>query len=378
MDPAPQQNSVTREGHAEPASLRKSVRPVLLVSPRNLVEQTTFIRHLLVGLTDESIPAAMICPPGFDVESDAPSPAAVFTHPLIDLPLMNHIGIADLASQLEKFKPTVLHCLSEERAGLTRRLSRRLRLPALLMIGRLGTNLQRLAISPQWCSRLIVPAEAVGADVRRTVPHFADRVQQINVGAFVDPGAICFSDAGRLPSIVVAHPLDRVSDFEPLLRALGSLQAEGREFAAAIMGSGPAERLLRGRLAALGLSQAVTIVPILHPWRSVLAAADIFVQPQPLRACSVFLLEAMAVGTAVAACWGGVDDLVIPDQTAATFESDNETSIRDTLTRLLDDRDTARRLAATAQEHLRARHTVSEMIETTLRTYAEVQAQYRR
>jgi len=81
----------------------------------------------------------------------------------------------------------------------------------------------------------------------------------------------------------------------------------------------------------------------------------------------------MAVGTAVAACWGGVDDLIIPNQTAVTFESGNEPSIRQALKQLLDDRDYARRLATTAQEPILARYSVSAMIEATLRTYREVQ-----
>jgi glycosyltransferase involved in cell wall biosynthesis len=123
----------------------------------------------------------------------------------------------------------------------------------------------------------------------------------------------------------------------------------------------------------MGLSDIVTVVPMLNPWRSVVAAGDVFVQPQPLRAFSAFLLEAMAVGTAVAACWGGVDDLIIPNQTALTFEPGSEPSIRQTLKQLLDDRDCARRLAATAQEHVRARYSVSAMISATFRVYREAQ-----
>jgi len=84
-------------------------------------------------------------------------------------------------------------------------------------------------------------------------------------------------------------------------------------------------------------------------------------------------LEAMAVGTAVAACWGGVDDLIIPNQTAVIFEPDSEPSIRQALKQLLDDRSLARRLATTAQEHIRARYTVSAMVCATLEIYREAQ-----
>ncbi|OHB66637.1 MAG: hypothetical protein A2Y77_15965 [Planctomycetes bacterium RBG_13_62_9] len=167
-----------------------------------------------------------------------------------------------------------------------------------------------------------------------------------------------------------------MSDFESFFKAVKLLLADGYQFVVVVMGSGPAEHRLRRLLARLELSQTVTIVPVLDPWRSVLAAGDIFVQPQPLQTFSVFLLEAMSLGTAVAACRDGVDDLIIPDQTAVVFEPDNERSIRQALARLLDERDFARRLAKTAQEHVRADHSVSAMISATLKTYVDAQQRY--
>lgn len=368
-----QRNIMSEETSSEAVVLRKTLRPALIVSTRNLTEHTTFLRHLLVGMADESIPVALVCPPGFDTESVAPAPAALFTHPLFDFPLMEHLGVERLAAQLERFRPTVLHCLCESRAQLTRRLARRLDVPYMLMINSLAGRVHRLSLSFHRCARIIVPAETVRAHAVKALPRFADRIVQINMGSFVDTDAMCFSDPSRLPTIVAAHPFRRTSDFENFLKAIKSLRTDNREFMAVLMGAGPAEHSVRRLVATLGLSDIVTMVPILNPWRSVVAAGDIFVQPQPLRGFSAFLLEAMAVGTAVAACWGGVDDLIIPNQTAVTFEPGSEPSIRQALKQLLDDHSCARRLAATAQEHVRARYSVSTMISATLRAYMEAQ-----
>ena len=373
-----QQDLVGQEDYSDTAVVRRSVRPALILSRRNITEHTTFVRHLLVGLADESIPAALICPPGQNVESVTPAPAALFTHPPVALPLMEHLGIERLAGQLEKFKPTVLHCLCESRSGLARQLSRMMDLPYVLMINSPAKRLHKLPISARRCARIIVPAETIRASVARALPRFAERIAQINVGAFVETDTICFTDASRLPSIVVAHPLRRVSDFENFFEAIKSLRTDGREFMVAIMGTGPAEHHLRKLLVSLDLSDIVTIVPVLDPWRSVVVAGDIFVQPQPLRMFSVFLLEAMAVGTAVAACWGGVDDLIVPNKTAVVFEPDNEPSIRQALKQLLDEHDFARRLATTAQEHIRAHYSVSAMVSASMRVYLEAQQQYQR
>jgi hypothetical protein len=370
------QDFVGEEDDSDTAAVRRSLRPALVLSSRSITEHTTFVRHLVVGLADESIPVALICPPRHNIESVTLAPAAVFTHPPVALPLMEHVGIERLAGQLEKFRPTVLHCLCESRAGLVRQLSRLLNLPYVLMINSLAKRMRQLPISPHRCAKIIVPAQTIRASVTKVLPRFADETAQINIGAFVETDTICFTDPSRLASIVVAHPLRRVSDFENFFHAIKSLRADGREFMVAVMGTGPAERQIRKLLVSLGLSDIVTIVPVLEPWRSVVVAGDIFVQPQPLRVFSVFLLEAMAVGTAVAACQGGVDDLIIPNQTAVVFEPGSEPSIRQALKQLLDEHDFARRLATTAQEHIRVSYSVSAMVSATLKTYLEAQRQY--
>lgn len=373
MENLTQQNLLDDRGSSDAGAVRRSLRPALIVSARNVVEQTTFIQRLLVGLADESIPVALVGPPGLDADAMAPGPAAMFTHPLIDLPLMEHVGIERLAAQLEKFKPTLLHGLCESRAALTRQLARRLNVPYMLMVNSLARKLHKLPVSQRLCARIVVPAETIRASVTKSQLRFADRIQQINIGAFAQTDKICFSEPSRLPSIIVAHPLRRVADFESFFQAIKALLTEGYEFMVAVMGTGPAEHRVRKYVAALGLSETVTVVPILNPWRSVLAAGDIFVQPQPVRTFSVFLLEAMAAGAAVATCWGGVDDLIVPNQTAVVFEANNEPSIRQALKQLLDSRDLARRLAATAQEQVRAGYSVSAMISATLKSYAEIQ-----
>jgi len=370
------QDSAVAENELDTATLRKSLRPALLLSRRNITEHTTFIRRLVVGLADESIPTALICPPGQNIEAVTPAPAALFTHPPLALPLMEHVGIERLAGQLEKFRPTILHCLCESRAGLARQLSRVLDLPYLQVINAPAQRLHKLPISAERCAKILVPAETIRASVAQALPRFAGRILQLNPGAFVETDTICFTDPARLPSIVVAHPLERLADFENFFRAIKSLRTDGREFMVAVMGTGPAEHRIRQRLIELGLSDVVTLVPVLDPWRSVVVAGDIFVQPQPLRAFSMFLLEAMAVGTAVAACWGGVDDLIIPNETAVVFEPDREPSLRQALRQLLDEHDFARRLATTAQEHIRTHHSVSAMISATLATYLEAQQSY--
>ena len=367
---------MTKVKGADTDETGKTTRPALIASRRTIAEYTPFLQRLLVGLADESIATALVAPPSLSLGGIAPVPADVLTHPLIDMPFFRRIGVEHLAAQLEKFRPTVLHCLCETKAALTRRLARQLDVPYVLALNSLAKRSSRLSLSPRRCTNVVVPAETIRSSAVKTYSRYADRIRRIDMGTFVDEEPVCFSDPSRLSSIVVVHSLNHLSHFEHLVGATKALVAEGYEFMVVIMGSGKAEHRLRRLLAGHGLSQVVTIVPALDPCRAVLAAGDIFVQPQPNAAFSFALLEAMGVGVAVVACAGGVDDLIVPDQTALVFEPGSEQSLRQNLARLLDDRGFARRLAGMAQTYGRDRFSVAAMISATLETYTQAQRQY--
>jgi glycosyltransferase involved in cell wall biosynthesis len=82
----------------------------------------------------------------------------------------------------------------------------------------------------------------------------------------------------------------------------------------------------------------------------------------------------MSVGSAVAGCKGGVDDLIIEEETAVVFDPNDEISIRSSLQRLFDSRELAQQIAESAQEYLRKNHTVSEMVSSMLRIYRDAQS----
>ncbi|MHC4567916.1 MAG: glycosyltransferase [Planctomycetota bacterium] len=111
------------------------------------------------------------------------------------------------------------------------------------------------------------------------------------------------------------------------------------------------------------------MVSRLRPWRSVLAAGDIFIQPQPRGVFDTSVLGAMSVGTAVAGCTGGVDDLIIEDKTAVVFDPKDDLSIVRSLKRLLDRREFARQIATNAKQHMAENHSASDMIAATIGAY---------
>jgi glycosyltransferase involved in cell wall biosynthesis len=352
-------------------SKKKSLRVALIASEYTICEYSIFLDRLLVGLADESIPVALICPPGFNPGTVFTGINEVINYPIFDLPLMERLNIRLLTERLSRFEPTILHCLCESRASLTRQLANRLDLPYILMVNSLQKRRIHLSISPGNCQRIIVPARSLAENMSDIHPHFTDRIRQISIGTFVTEKSRCFSDSSRLATMVITDSFTKADDFENLLNVIKRLLIDGYEFMTVIAGGGRTDRQLWKLLDALGLLKTVSIVPRLLPWRSILAAGDIFIQARPNSAFDPVLLQAMSIGIAIAGCKGGVDDLLIEDRTAVIFDPNDEMSIMRTLKRLLDRREFARQIAGNAQQYLRENHSVSKMISDTLEEYYE-------
>ena len=103
--------------------------------------------------------------------------------------------------------------------------------------------------------------------------------------------------------------------------------------------------------------------------RSILTAADIFIQPWDSQNFDPLILEAMSIGCAVAAAKQGLNDLIIDEKTALVFDPDDPLSIHDTIKKFLDKREYARTIARQGQEYIKKNHSVSEMITLILQLY---------
>jgi len=374
--------------HSNSASqddVNKPLRPVLVASAETISDYSIFLKHLLVGFADKSIPVALVCPADSEVDSVISGAVEVIRYPAFKLPLLWCQNRKILFERLEKFKPSILHCLCESRAVFTRQLARQLDLPYVLTVNSLQKRRGWFAcrrriypffISPRRCAKIITPVQSIAADIARACPQFAERVERINIGTFTAEQSGCFNRPGRQASMITVHSFRNESEFENLLGAVRHLAIDGYEFMLVIIGGGRGERRLRKLLAVLGISQMVVIVSGVQPCRSVLSAGDIFIQP---RVCDYFnplLLEATSVGLAVACCKGGVDDLLIKGRGCVVFDPADELSIYNSLRELLDKREAARRIAEAAQEYLRENHTVSGMISSVLQTYSDAQQWY--
>jgi len=357
---------------------KEAVRPAILVDSRSLRDYSGSLRHFLVGLSDGSHSAAVVCPPHPQMTSVLCPGVEFITYPLIRLPMFRRQNMSVLLERLERFKPTVLHSFGAGRARLARRLSQQLNLPYVLTFNRPGRRILEPRIDWANCPALVASSRSLAAYLNKAYSRHSLRVRQINLATYVDDDCACFARSHGVPSLIVAQRLDSINEFEPLLHAVRHLVLDGHELVMAIIGSGRAEGKLYSLIRSLGLSQVVSVVPEIQPLRAVFAGADVFVQPRPHSEFNSRLLEAMSVGLAVAACEGSLDDMLITRQTAVFFDSSDELNIFEVLGSLLTDREMACSMAKAGQEYLRRHHTVSRMTSALIQTYQAAQQKHRK
>jgi hypothetical protein len=363
-------NNQQTESKPEKNTVKTVIRPALIVSDKTISDYQSYLNHLLVGLVDKSITVALVCDSQWQIEPLVLPSIELIQHNLLSLPWLGAVSYRKLIEQLIDFKPTVLHCICEKELRLVKKLAQQMDLPFILSVN----SLNRFRIPGRLMNNLfavIVSSQTIAENIINTKPALAERLKLINMAAFVDGPTNCFTQLNQQVCMVSAGPLKDESVFECLLSAIRYLAIEGYEFMLFIMGQGPAERRLRKRISNLGISEVVTIVPQLQDWRSILSAADIFIRPWPEKTFSPLLLEAMSTGTAVAACTGGVDDLIIDGQTAVVFDQEDEISIMNTLRALLNRPEDAHNLAVRAQEYIKENHKVSDMVDSILQTYQQ-------
>jgi glycosyltransferase involved in cell wall biosynthesis len=363
-------NSEKTETKSEGDKVDTFIRPALIVSDNTINDYQNYLNYLLVGLADQSIPVALVCDSKWEVESLVPPSIELIEHNLISFPWISSFGHKRLLQQLTDFKPTVLHCICEKEIKLVQRLAQQMDLPFMVTVNSLGRFSMRRSLLKNLLS-VTVCAPSIAENIIKTKPALADRVNVINMAAFIDESTNCFSRPNQQVCMVTAAPFKDESKFISLLMAIRYLFIDGYEFMLFIMGQGPAERKLRKKISELGISEAVTIIPQMQDWNPILSAADIFIRSWPQKVFSSLLLEAMSTGTVVAACTGGVDDLIIDGQTAVVFDQEDEISIMNTLRELLNRPEDAHKLAAGAQEYIKQHHKVSDMVESIIRIYQQ-------
>lgn len=348
----------------------KSLRLLLMVSEDAVNRCSDFISHLLVGLHAEQCRCAVITPPGRAEDFVSGLPVEVIRYPLVNTVLMKKYNRERLLNTVEAFKPNLIHNLCESNASVVRFLVENLNLPYIQSYYTKPHWFHGGRLSKDHCFRILSASSKISHDLQKKHPFLKDRIGKVDVGTFIDDTTACFSEGGRVPSIIISHPIKKLTDFSPVLSAARHLGIDGYEFMMAIIGSGSSEMALRKQVHNMGLSNHINVVGEINPIRKFLAGADIYLQPCPVQDFNYVLYEAMGVGVAIASPQPE-EKLLEDGKTAFIFDHSDELSVYSVLKNMLDQRDEARRVAKNAQERLREHNTASRMIERMMGLYRQ-------
>jgi glycosyltransferase involved in cell wall biosynthesis len=350
------------------------VKPAFLVDRGVFLSYASYIRRILVGLTADTTPSAvLVCPAQADVQNILCPSVEHIEHPALRLPVFWNQNRRILLERIDRLKPTVLHVFFPGQIHLARWLADELQLPYVITFHQKPLRWTRFEQPVRHAARLIAPSGAIANLLETKWPRLKNRIVCIPVGSFTEDGCSCFAQPGNVASLVAVHPLNSFEMIKPLLNALRHLVLDGFEVMAAIMGEGTAETAIRRHIRTLGLTPIVTLIPPVRPMRNIFSGADIYMHLKDKGCFDAQLLEAMAVGLAVVGCPEETSGLLSNGRTAIFWDPNDELSIYGCLKNALSQREKTRQLAQHAQAYLRVNNSVSRMVERLNETYVQAQ-----
>ncbi|MBL7215901.1 MAG: glycosyltransferase family 4 protein [Phycisphaerae bacterium] len=354
-----------------------TIRPVFLVDRQVFQGYCSYIRRILVGLTGTAHASALVCPSCVNTEAILCPSVEQIEHPALRLPVFWYPNRRILLERLSRFKPTILHAFYPGQIHLAHWLSQQLDIPYVLTLHRSTAQWLRFEKSIRDAAGIIAPSETVADHLQKNWPGLSERIKRIHIGSFVEDSCRCFFRSGQIASLIAIHPLDDASVFKPFLNAVRHLVLDGFDLMVVMMGKGRKEKHIRRQIRILGLISVVTVIPPMRPVRSIFSGADIYLHLEDTGGFDARLLEAMAVGLAVAGVSEKSSGLLHDGQTACFWDGADELSIYGCLKKLLGQRAETRQLAINGQAHLRKHNSVSRMVDELMKTYIEAQHWYK-
>ena len=197
---------------------------------------------------------------------------------------------------------------------------------------------------------------------RRHLEHLTSDGRIVRIYNGLDLGL--FSPNARRadpPLVLAVGRLIEKKGFDDLVRACALLRDKGCRFLCQIVGKGPLDAELRGRISELGLDQAVELTgPIpresllrLYPRAAVVVAPCVVGADGNRDGLPTVLIEAMALGVPVVATGvTGIPELVVDGETGLLVPQHDPSALATAIRRVLTERATGEALARAGREHV--------------------------
>lgn len=354
---------------------------VLLFSGRFQVRGScAYTLRLAQHLPAEGIAAQVMCPDAQLVEGAQRRALAIHEYPHLDMPVVGPVILRMLLRDLRRAVPDVIHIQSRRVLRQGTWLAARLQRPCVLTVHDYVSAQERLRFDWGRCSRVITVSESVKRDFAAKSGFPLGRIAVISSGVDIAqsecvPPAL---DAGHVPVVGTAGPLEAVKGLPFFLGAAKRVLATGRDVEFLVAGAGPEEANLRRLARELGIADKVTFVPYLLNFAESLAAMDIFCLPSLQQGLGIIMLEAMGLGKPVIASRvGGVYGIVHDKETGLLVPPSDSTRLAECMLELLGDPIRARSIGEAARQMVRREFGLQKMVAQTARLYRDLVSEAR-
>lgn len=328
------------------------------------------IQHLCVGLVDLTARVRLLSS-AMEAQALSLGPIEMIAHQALGWPFGRR-RLAQILDVLSARPPTVVQALSRGSFQVAESLAQALDIDLVLHLTA-GADVRALErLDGRRVQHVIVASQPIYELASRSGRVRREAMSLIRPGVLRSAEPTCFATPGRVPTLVCTAALDRRSGVDHLIHAVRLLRDRGHELLAFLLGLGRREGELRRLVHAREVSQWITFAQPKAETSRIMTGADIFVCPAPEKALSTYSLAAMASGTAVVACAGGVTDHCLEGQTAVVCPENSPEALADGIERLLADHQYARTLAAGGLAYLKEHHLVSAMAERNLALFRQL------
>jgi glycosyltransferase involved in cell wall biosynthesis len=325
------------------------------------------IQHLCVGLVDLPARVRLIssCP---QVESISLGPIQTVWHQPITWPVRRK-RLQQVVDVLSAKPPNVITAISNGSFRTASAIAAALDIELVLYVTSTADTDALNELEAVRSRTIVAASEPLAERLARLGYANEAEVELVRPGVLRAEQISSFVDPNRTPTLLCTTSLEENRGVDELIRAIRILRNRGFELLAFLTGQGRREDALRQLVNRLEVRPWVTFAQPKAEASQVIAGADLFVRPSPELAITFRTLLAMATGTAVVTCAGGVTDHCHDGQTAIVCPERTPEALADGIERLLRDKDFARRIAAAGMEYIKSHHQVSAMAENMMEIF---------
>jgi glycosyltransferase involved in cell wall biosynthesis len=204
----------------------------------------------------------------------------------------------------------------------------------------------------------------------------------LDVSAIPGNGEALKKEFDLPPQAIVCTGIGRLvpqKGFDILIETVSQIASQVPDLYCLIIGEGEDKEKLSGQIRAAGLEKRIRLLGYQDRSKamSILKSSDIFVMPSRYEGTPIALLEAAALARPIlAACAGGIPELVTHEQHAHLVPVQDPVALAEGLVRLVQDRDYARLLGQKAQGRVRERFNPESQVKETWAAYEKALARH--